>query len=76
MNTAEIIMEALGDADAPLRLAFAGVDCARRLADERGWTIGPEDRARIAETSEELRRTADMLIERAKSLEKLMEARA
>lgn len=74
MNTAEIIMEALGDADAPLRLAFADVDCARRLADERGWTIGPEDRGRIVEASEEIRRTADMLIERAKTLEKLMEA--
>ena len=51
MSTAEIIMEALEDADAPLRLALAGVDCARRIGDERGWAIEPEDRARIAETA-------------------------
>ena len=75
MNTAEIIMEALEGGDASLRMALAEVICAGRLADERGWTIEPDDRGRIAETAEELRRTADMLIERAKSLEKLMEAR-
>jgi len=70
MNTAEIILEALGDADAPLRLALAGVDCARRIADERGWTMGPEDRARIAETAKELRMTAELLIKHAERLEK------
>ena len=71
MNTAEIIMEALGDADAPLRLAFADVDCAGRIADERGWTIGPEDRGRIAETAKELRMTAELLIKHAERLEKM-----
>ena len=71
MTTAEIIMEALGDADASLRMAFAEVDCARRIGDERGWTLEPEDRERIAEASEEIRRTAEMLIKHAERLEKM-----
>ena len=70
MTTAKIIMEALEDADAPLRLALAGVDCARRIAEERGWTIEPEDRARIAGTARELRMTAELLIKHAERLEK------
>lgn len=71
MTTAEIIMEALEDADAPLRLALAGVDCARRIADERGWAIEPEDRGRIAEASKEIRMTAELLIKHAERLEKM-----
>lgn len=71
MNTAEIIMEALEDADASLRMAFAEVDCARGIGDERGWTIEPEDRGRIAETAKELRMTAELLIKHAERLEKM-----
>lgn len=74
MNSAEIIMEVLGDADAPLRRALSNVDCARRIAEERGWTIEPEDRGRISETAKELRITAELLIKHAERLEK-MEAR-
>lgn len=71
MTTAKIIMEALEDADAPLRLALAGVVCARRIGDERGWAIEPEDRARIAGTARELRMTAELLIKHAERLEKM-----